>query len=119
MKNKKIIREKIGEIKPTRFYSSCQEKDLAKRNNGTVQLNSGATAFAKGDVLLDKVLLEAKTKMIDSESFSIKKDWLIKNRREACFIGKEYSALAFNFGPNQENFYVIDQELFDILVGKL
>lgn len=119
MKNKKVIREKTGEKNPTRFYSSRQEKDLAERNNGRVQPNSGATAFAKGDVLLDKMLLEAKTKISDCDSFSIKKDWIFKNRKEACFMGKEYSALSFNFGPDQENFYVIDQELFDILVGKL
>lgn len=119
MKNKKVVREKAGEQKSTRFYSSKQENELARLNNGSVQPNSGATAMKKGDVSLEKLLLEAKCKMSNCDSFSIKKDWIVKNRHEACFMGKQYSALAFNFGPDQENFYVIDQELFDILLGRL
>lgn len=27
-------------------------------------------------------------------------------------MGKPYSALVFNFGPNQENYYIIDEDLF-------
>ena len=37
--------------KPTRFYSAAQEKTVAKAVKGEVQKNSGATDFAKGDVV--------------------------------------------------------------------
>ena len=53
------------------------------------------------------------------ESMSIKKEWLEKNAKEALFMGKPYNALVFNFGPNQKNYYIIDEELFEILTNKL
>ena len=110
-------REKEGEQKPTRYYSKRQEDQIAKRLNGTRVKNSGATAWQKGDVHLDKWLLEAKTRTKASESISIQKEWLEKNSKEALFMGKEYSALAFNFGPDQPNYYIIDESLFETLVN--
>ena len=67
---------------PTRHYSSRQEKDVAKAVNGKVQKNSGATDFAKGDVITsgkNSFLLECKTKTSASESINIKKEWFEKN----------------------------------------
>lgn len=97
---------------PTRYFSKKQEKGVAKALNGRVQVNSGATDFKKGDVTTDQFLIECKTKASHSESISIKKEWLTKNRQEALFMGKPYNALVFSFGPNEENHYVIDEELF-------
>ena len=57
--------------------------------------------------------------MAASESMSIKKDWVVKNRQEAVFMGKKYSAVAFNFGPGDENHYIIDEDLFLELVEYL
>lgn len=114
-----IHRDRDGKKEATRFYSSKQEKQVAKKFNGNVTKNSGATPFQKGDVSLDKVLVECKTKTSPSESISIKKEWLEKNAKEALFMGKSYSALAFNYGLNQPNYYIIDEELFEILVSKL
>ena len=34
-------------------------------------------------------------------------------------MGKKYHALAFNFGPNEDNYYVIDEYLFKSLVEYL
>ena len=34
-------------------------------------------------------------------------------------MGKKYSALAFNFGPNEKNYYIIDEYLFEELLNKL
>ena len=48
-------------MKPTRFFSKNQEKQVAKNLSGKVIPNSGATAFAKGDVALDNFLIECKT----------------------------------------------------------
>ena len=81
--------------------------------------NSGATTWQKGDVHLDKWLLEAKTKTTASKSMSIQKEWLEKNVKEALFMGKPYTALAFNFGPDEKNYYIIDEELFEFLVEAL
>ena len=101
--------------KPTRYYSSRQEKKVAKAVGGKQVSNSGATAFNKGDVTSDNFLIECKTCVEDKKSFSIKKEWLEKNKDEAFEMGKSYSALAFNFGPSSENYYVIDERLFKIL----
>lgn len=110
------VKRKSDEKKPTRFYSNKQEKKLAKNLNGKQQPNSGATPFQKGDVTLDNWLIECKTCTKDKDSFSIKKEWLEKNMKEALFIGKPANALAFNFGPGQKNYYIIDDEMFEFLV---
>ena len=112
-------REKDGVKEPTRSFSKKQENYVAKKFGGDRVKNSGATAFAKGDVSLNEFLIECKTKTTPSESISIKKDWLEKNVKESLFMGKKYSALAFNFGPNEPNYYIIDEYLFEELLNKL
>ena len=104
-------REKGGEKLPTRYYSKKQEDAIAKRLGGDRVKNSGATPWQKGDIHLDKWLLEAKTKTSPSKSMSIQKEWLEKNVQESLFMGKPYNALAFNFGPGEKNYYIIDEEL--------
>ena len=73
----------------------------------------------KGDLLTDEFLLECKTKTSPSESISIKKEWFTKNEAEKVFMGKKYSALAFNFGPDEKNYYIIDEYLFQSLIQLL
>lgn len=102
-------------VKPTRFYSDKQEKSVAKAISGVQTSNSGATPFIKGDVLTQNMLIECKTCVKSQLSFSIKKKWLEKNKEEAFAMGKIYSTLAFNFGEDSENYYVIDEKLFKIL----
>ena len=102
--------------KPTRFYSNQQEKSIAKAVGGNQTANSGATPFTKGDVLTTSFLLEAKTKTTHADSISVKKEWIEKNRREALFMGKKYSAVVFNFGPAEPNHYIIDEYLFQELL---
>jgi len=117
------IRERIKEDgsgkKPTRYYSKQQETSIARATGGKRTPNSGATAWVKGDVLTDQFLLEAKTKTTHSDTITIRKDWFQKNREEAAFMGKHYSALVFNFGPGEENHYVIDEDLFQVLLEYL
>ena len=103
------------ENKPTRHFSDKQEKSIVKALGGKQTKNSGATMFQKGDIILDTWLIEAKTKTSPSDSMSIKKEWLEKNAKESLFMGKKYSALAFNFGPDQPNYYIIDEYLFQTL----
>ena len=118
---KSILRErhKEGEKKPTRSYSDVQEKSVVKALNGKQTISSGSTPFSKGDVLLDDFLLECKTKTSHADSISIKKEWLEKNKAEALFMGKKYHALAFNFGPNEPNNYIIDEYLFQEFIDYL
>ena len=113
-------RVKEGEApKPTRFYSAKQEKTVAKAIGGRQTANSGATPWQKSDVLTEQFAIECKTKTTASESISIKKEWFEKQRQEAVFMGKPYSAIVFSFGPDQENHYIIDEYLFQFLQEKL
>lgn len=109
-------RIKDEEKHPTRYFSSRQEKSVEKDLGGERTKNSGATTFDKGDVKTDKFLIECKTKTTPSQSMSIKKEWIEKNNKEALFMGKPYTAIAFNFGPDQDNYYIIDKFLFQELI---
>lgn len=113
----RVMRE--GDKRPTRFFSKAQEEAVAKEVGGIRQLNSGATPFAKGDVKSMQFLIECKTKTKPSDSISIKKEWIEKLVQESLFEGKENWALAFNFGPNEQDYYVIDGHLFGLLTEKL
>lgn len=112
-------KQREDRVGPTRSYSKKQEDYIAKKFDGKRSLNSGATMFEKSDVILDSFLIEAKTKTKTSESITIQKEWLTKNEKEALFMGKKNSALAFNFGPGEKNYYIIDEYLFEFLVDNL
>lgn len=99
----------------TRKYSSKQEKRVAKDIGGRVTSNSGATRFYKGDINLDNMLIECKTKTSPSKSVSIKKEWLDKLKEERFAMGKSYSAIAFDFGDG-EDYFIIDKKLMQLLV---
>ena len=103
--------------RPTRFYSSRQEKNIASVLNGKQTPNSGASLFIKGDVMTDSWLIEAKTATTEKQSFAIKREWLDKNREEAFAMGKEYNALCFDFGDNGKRYYVIDEKTFKKLLN--
>lgn len=111
---KTAIRNKEGEKKPTRYFSKKQETAVANTVNGKRTKNSGATMFGgKSDVSIESLFsIECKTKMTSAKSITIKKDWLEKLNKEALFDGHPYSALAFNYGPNESNYYIIDEDLF-------
>lgn len=98
----------------TRYFSSKQEKHVAKAIGGKQTANSGATMFSKGDVLANNWCIECKTKTSPSQSMSIKREWLEKNEEEAFAMNKEHSALAFNFGDtyNAQNYYIISEQEF-------
>ena len=99
--------------RPTRFYSSKQEKKVAKVLGGKTVSNSGAPAFVAGDVTLNDWLIECKTTTATSKaSFSIKKEWLEKNKEEAFAVRKQHSALAFRFGADEEDYYIISEKEF-------
>lgn len=97
--------------RPTRFFSSKQEKKIAKAVQGKQVANSGATKFQKGDVVTDDWLFEAKTKTSNSNSFTIKKEWITKNKEEAFTMRKEHSAVVIDFGDG-EQYYILDEKTF-------
>jgi hypothetical protein len=107
--------------KPTRWFSDKQEKHVANKLNGKQTKNSGATPWQKGDVSIDNVsmLIECKTKTKKSKSITIQKEWLEKIDNEALFMGKKYSALVFNFGPNEKNYAIINYDVFKMVMNTL
>lgn len=100
----------------TRYFSSKQESHIAKELGGKRVSNSGATKFNKGDVELSDWLIEAKTCTKPQKSFVLKKEWFSKNREECLAMGKNYSAIAFDFGDGEQR-YVISEKLFKRLVN--
>lgn len=100
----------------TRYYSGRQERKVAKKLGGKQVANSGAATFVAGDVTTTDWLIECKTKTSDSKSFTIKEEWLMKNEEEAFAMGKNNSALCFDFGPSaNKRYYIISERLFQLL----
>ena len=108
--------------KSTRYYSNKQEEYISKLLDCYRQSNSGAGLFNKGD-LINKdasLLVECKTVTKDKDSFSIKKERLIKNKEEAFAQGLENNILAFNFtNDGKNNYFIIDEKLMSFLKSKL
>ena len=106
----------------TREASSVQEKRIAKKLGGTVTPNSGAGRWEKSDVKIQdaNLFVECKTCLTPKKSFSIKKEWIEKNDKEA-FINRLYNhVIAFNFDYEDKNdYYVINDRLMKFLVEKL
>lgn len=105
---------------PTRYFSKKQETKVAKTLDGRVQANSGATDFKKGDVVIPKLmLLECKTKTSHSESISVKKEWITKNKQESLFMGLPYQSVCFSFGPDEPNYFIIDEYMMSEFIQYL
>lgn len=108
-------------INSTRYFSDRQEKQIVKLLGGFQTSNSGAGKWTKGDVVIPpaSLLIEAKTLTSNKDSFSIKKEWLDKNLKEAKEGHLLNNCLAFNFGPDQHNYFIINEKLMSFLVEKL
>lgn len=104
------------EDRPTRFFSKRQEDAIAKSLGGSRQLNSGATKFSKGDVEVGDWVIEAKTKVVPSDTMTIYKDWFTAVERERQEMLKSYSAVAFSFGDGV-NYYAVDERTFKFLLA--
>lgn len=106
----------------TRFASQTQESRVARKLGGSVNSNSGAGMWRKGDVQVKDVsmLVECKTCLTPKDSFSIKKDWIIKNKEEAFSNKLENHCIAFNFNySDKDDYYIIDDALMQFLIEKL
>ena len=98
----------------TRKKSSQQEKRIAKAMGGKQVVGSGSTPFLKGDVIVDKLFIEAKTKMEPSKSITVKKEWLEKAKEQALATRKADYTVAISFGDPKE-FYIIEDTLMEEL----
>lgn len=98
----------------TRYKSNIQEKRVAKAMGGRQVIGSGSTPFLKGDVVVDKLFIEAKTKMEPSKSISVKKEWLDKAKEQALAMRKEDYALVISMGDGKD-YYVIEDQLMEDL----
>lgn len=105
----------------TRYFSEMQEERVAELIGGQRTPNSGAKEWRKGDVIQKdaSLLIECKTPMTEKDSFSIKREWVEKNRKEAMDMRLFNQAIAITFAPKCENFFLIDEKLFKFLVEKL
>ena len=108
----------MEEKKPTRYYSDLQEKAVCKALGGTQQPNSGAGKWRKGDILLKEasMLCECKTSVSEKSSYSIKKEVIEKTKKEAHSNRLLNSCLCFDFGPNTDRYYVIDENMMKYLI---
>lgn len=102
----------------TKYYSSRQEDYISKLLGGKVQPASGSTGFNKGDIILPNWLIECKCAMSSRKSFSIKLDWIEKNELERLEMHKPYCALAFQFEPDGENYFVLSEKTFKKMLDK-
>lgn len=100
----------------TRYYSSKQEKYIARLLDGKQVSGSGSPHFCCGDVVTDNWLIECKTTTKPKESFSIKKEWIKKNEQERMDLQKPFSALCFQFEEGGENYFIINEELFKSII---
>ena len=105
----------------TRYYSDKQEKSVCKLLDGQQISNSGAGRFRKGDVQVKRasLLVECKTVTSKKNSVSISEEWIKKNKEEAFSNRLDNSCIAFNFGPDEPNYFIIDEKLMQFLVDKL
>ena len=114
-------KNKNKNVNSTRYYSDLQENSVAKVLNGLKVANSGAGKFSSGDVVIKdaSLLLECKTSTAEKKSFSVKKEFLDKNKQEALSNRLMNGCLCFDFGPSTDRYYVIDEKMMKFLVEKL
>lgn len=91
--------------------SQQQEERVAEVLGLYTVRGSGAVDFHKGDVVGDDILIECKTKIKESKSHSLKKEWFTKVKEQAFGMGKYRHALAFDFGDG-EDYIAIPIEYF-------
>ena len=105
----------------TRYFSDKHEKSVCSAINAQQVSNSGAGKFKKGDCINKEasLLIECKTVMQPKDSVSIKRAWIDKNKEEAFENRLDNQCIAFNYEPNGDNFYVINERLMKFLVEKL
>lgn len=96
--------------------SNNQEKNVAKALGGSPTINSGATPFHKGDVIIGDCIIECKTATRNLNSMSVHKSWIDGINEEKIGMGKSLSAVAISFDMGESSYYVIDETAMKMLV---
>lgn len=108
MRNEVEIRSRYRNLNKER--SDKHEKKAAKKISGRVTPASGALSFNKADVRSDFVRMECKT--TEKKSYSIKKELLLKIRKET----EPHKIPVFNIQFEQDsghlNYYIVDEGWF-------
>ena len=91
--------------KPTKYYSSNQEKYIANVLGWEVISGSGAKDCHPGDIQSEDYLGECKTHMSETNSINIKHSWWIKIKGEALVRHKTPALFVDN--GNLTNIWVI------------
>lgn len=106
--------------KVTTTYGKAQKQTdvIAKYLGVKATARSGATQNGgKGDMVDALSLFECKTQMSEKESFTIKREWLSKIKKEQFEDRKDHSFLVFDFGRASidETFVVMTLRDFDTM----
>lgn len=102
--------------------SVAQEERVAKIFNGKRTPQSGGGKWRKGDILTDNencsFLVECKTSVTQKPSYSISRKVLEKSDEERREMGKDFYALAFTFG-DEEDFFVLNKKAMKYLLSNI
>ena len=110
-----IPRSKKGKMVPTRHVSNKQESRAARNLGLKKQPNSGATAFAKGDLVGADILLECKTKMKVSSQITLKREWFETLIQEKIAMRKSLIGVLFDFGDGKNYVAIPEKDFKDYL----
>lgn len=109
-------------MKKIKNISIEQETRIAQLFRGKRTPQSGGGKFAKGDVLTESdygsFLIECKTSITPKPSYSVKKEILQKADEERREMGKDFYALAFTFG-DEEDYFVLNKKAMAYLLSNL
>lgn len=97
----------------TKEKAKIQEERIAEKLGIDEVVGSGATPFYKGDNIGDYIFIEAKTKMKESKSIKVKREWLEKAKRQSESMRRNNYAVAISFGDDKDYFIIED----DFMVG--
>lgn len=93
-----------------------QENRIARMFGGKRTPQSGGGKFVLGDVISDEFLVECKTTITERETYPVRKEVLRKADEQRKEMGKEFYALAFTFGTD-EDFFVLDRRTMRYLLS--
>lgn len=101
-------------IRTTREKSFEQEKRIANALGGKMVIGSGSTPFLKGDVIVNNMLIEAKTRMEPSKTIKVFKEWLETAKEQSIATKKRDYAVAISFGDKKDYFIIEDTYMLDL-----
>ncbi|SNS20872.1 hypothetical protein SAMN05446037_100630 [Anaerovirgula multivorans] len=102
-----------------RRSSQRQEKRITRslkqiKEDARTTPGSGNQYYCKSDVVSEHFRVEAKTKVKDSKSITIKREWLDKIAVEA-FETNKTPALAFSFGDGTDYMVLRDRDFYTMV----